>query len=714
MHSGDSASVLPPHSLGPEMLRALREQTAGIALGPRRRRADQRPVRDLRRPPLRDRGQPARVADGPVRLEGGRRAAREDGLPADAGRADRRPRAARRRSAWGGRSTTSRSRRRCCPFDRFTERRRHPRAGDALDRRGHGHRPRLPDRVRQGAGRRGRGAAAPRDGLPHRDRLRQGGGPRDRRPAARPRLRDRRHGRHGAGDPRDGRARARRSPRSARATRTSSTGSSRARSTSSSTRRPARARAPTAGRSAARRRSTACRASPRSPAASPRRARSPGRGRPGAADVLSLQELHGSARDAPGRTTRPMPAEDAPGEGRRAPSAAPAADAARCSTASSARSSSCCPAETAHRAHLRGAARRAGAGAAAGARRGARSRPGDPALRDRGPRPHVPDAGRPRRRVRQGRRRLPAARRARVRLRRGRDGHPAPAARQPEAAALPAEGRPRAGQPPRLQQPGDGGGARSGSRAGATARRGRRRRQRRAQQDDARRRGRPTTTSRRRARSRRTPTTSSSTSARRTRPACATSRPSSGCARCSTASARRSAAKPLLLKIAPDLADEDVDAVADLALELELDGIIATNTTIDRAGPRDAGRRDRRRSGPAGCPARRSPRGHSDILRRLRARVGDRLLLVAAGGIEDAGDAWARIEAGATLVQLYTGFVYGGPTAPATSRAVSPRSPAATDTPAFRTPWAAPAYPRKRAANRRIDRQAGCTRLDLK
>jgi dihydroorotate dehydrogenase len=117
---------------------------------------------------------------------------------------------------------------------------------------------------------------------------------------------------------------------------------------------------------------------------------------------------------------------------------------------------------------------------------------------------------------------------------------------------------------------------------------------------------------------------------------------------------------PLLVKIAPDLADADVDAVADLALELGLDGIIATNTTTARAGlvtPDDtvaalgAG-------GLSGAPIR--PRALA-VLRRLRARVGARILLVAVGGIETADDAWERIRAGATLVQAYTGFIYGGP-----------------------------------------------------
>ena len=117
---------------------------------------------------------------------------------------------------------------------------------------------------------------------------------------------------------------------------------------------------------------------------------------------------------------------------------------------------------------------------------------------------------------------------------------------------------------------------------------------------------------------------------------------------------------PLLVKIAPDLADDDIDAVADLALELALDGIIATNTTIARTNlttdptPFGAG-------GLSGAPLKARS---LEVLRRLRARVGTKLLLVAVGGIETADDAWDRICAGATLVQSYTGFIYGGPAWP--------------------------------------------------
>jgi dihydroorotate dehydrogenase len=119
-------------------------------------------------------------------------------------------------------------------------------------------------------------------------------------------------------------------------------------------------------------------------------------------------------------------------------------------------------------------------------------------------------------------------------------------------------------------------------------------------------------------------------------------------------------AVPLLVKIAPDLADEDIDAVADLAVELGLDGIIATNTTIGRDGLRS----DPAEVTAAGAGGLSGPplRDRSlAVLRRLKARAGDRLVLIGAGGIETADDARHRLEAGATLVQAYTGFVYGGP-----------------------------------------------------
>jgi len=116
---------------------------------------------------------------------------------------------------------------------------------------------------------------------------------------------------------------------------------------------------------------------------------------------------------------------------------------------------------------------------------------------------------------------------------------------------------------------------------------------------------------------------------------------------------------PLLVKLAPDLEDAEIEAIADLALERRLAGIVATNTTVDHSVlPPGATEALPHGGGVSGEPLR--PRALT-VLRLLHARVGGRIALVAAGGIADADDAWERILAGATLLQAYTGFVYGGP-----------------------------------------------------
>ncbi|AQA22016.1 dihydroorotate dehydrogenase [Rhodococcus sp. MTM3W5.2] len=117
---------------------------------------------------------------------------------------------------------------------------------------------------------------------------------------------------------------------------------------------------------------------------------------------------------------------------------------------------------------------------------------------------------------------------------------------------------------------------------------------------------------------------------------------------------------PVLVKIAPDLSDEDVDAVADLAVELGLAGIVATNTTISRSGLRTP-ESDVSAIGAGGLSGPPVADRSLEVLRRLYLRVGDRLALISVGGIETADQAWERILAGASLVQGYTGFIYGGP-----------------------------------------------------
>ncbi len=121
---------------------------------------------------------------------------------------------------------------------------------------------------------------------------------------------------------------------------------------------------------------------------------------------------------------------------------------------------------------------------------------------------------------------------------------------------------------------------------------------------------------------------------------------------------------PLLVKIAPDLEDDAIDAIARLAYQEGLAGVIAVNTSQDRLGLADrilgaTGRPLSQESGGlSGRPLR--PRALA-VLRRLRAMAGPSLPLIGVGGIDSAESAWERISAGACLVQVYTGWIYEGP-----------------------------------------------------
>ena len=117
---------------------------------------------------------------------------------------------------------------------------------------------------------------------------------------------------------------------------------------------------------------------------------------------------------------------------------------------------------------------------------------------------------------------------------------------------------------------------------------------------------------------------------------------------------------PLLVKIAPDLSDEDIDDVARLALDLNLDGIIATNTTIARTGLSSSADKVAAcgAGGLSGAPLKQRS---LEVLARLKAATGGRLALVSVGGVETAQDVQQRLDAGATLVQGYTAFLYEGP-----------------------------------------------------
>lgn len=116
---------------------------------------------------------------------------------------------------------------------------------------------------------------------------------------------------------------------------------------------------------------------------------------------------------------------------------------------------------------------------------------------------------------------------------------------------------------------------------------------------------------------------------------------------------------PLLVKIAPDLADDDVGAVADLAAAVGLDGIVATNTAIARDGLRSTAE-NVAAAGAGGLSGPPLAARSLEVLRLLRSRSGPGLVLIGVGGITGVQDARDRLDAGADLLQAYTAFVYEG------------------------------------------------------
>ena len=115
--------------------------------------------------------------------------------------------------------------------------------------------------------------------------------------------------------------------------------------------------------------------------------------------------------------------------------------------------------------------------------------------------------------------------------------------------------------------------------------------------------------------------------------------------------------KPMLVKIAPDLDDAEIDSVAGVLTETGIDGVIATNTTVSRSEVQGLPHAEQE-GGLSGKPLY----GHSTyVLRRLRAHLPKTLPVIGVGGILSGADAAGKIAAGATLVQMYTGLIYRGP-----------------------------------------------------
>lgn len=118
--------------------------------------------------------------------------------------------------------------------------------------------------------------------------------------------------------------------------------------------------------------------------------------------------------------------------------------------------------------------------------------------------------------------------------------------------------------------------------------------------------------------------------------------------------------KPVLLKIAPDLSNEQLDDVIEIVKVTKTDGIIATNTTISREGLK-TDKSTLESIGSGGLSGKPLTRRSTDVIRYLRAGFGPGFPIIGVGGIMNASDALEKLTAGADLVQLYTGFIYEGP-----------------------------------------------------
>lgn len=119
----------------------------------------------------------------------------------------------------------------------------------------------------------------------------------------------------------------------------------------------------------------------------------------------------------------------------------------------------------------------------------------------------------------------------------------------------------------------------------------------------------------------------------------------------------KAVARPILLKISPDMSFPQLDELVDLCVEIRLDGIVATNTTLDREGLK-TGYRSHESGGLSGKPLKKRS---TEIISRIRDRAKGELPIIGCGGIFNEEDAREKFDAGASLIQVWTGFVYEGP-----------------------------------------------------
>ncbi|WP_257667111.1 quinone-dependent dihydroorotate dehydrogenase [Parapedobacter tibetensis] len=121
---------------------------------------------------------------------------------------------------------------------------------------------------------------------------------------------------------------------------------------------------------------------------------------------------------------------------------------------------------------------------------------------------------------------------------------------------------------------------------------------------------------------------------------------------------KQGVSRPILLKIAPDLTNSQLDDIVEIVQETGIAGVIATNTTISREGLKDSRHLISQTGGLSGAPLTKRA---TEVIRYLATKSDHGFPIIGVGGIHSAEDALAKLEAGAALVQLYTGFIYEGP-----------------------------------------------------
>lgn len=123
---------------------------------------------------------------------------------------------------------------------------------------------------------------------------------------------------------------------------------------------------------------------------------------------------------------------------------------------------------------------------------------------------------------------------------------------------------------------------------------------------------------------------------------------------------KREKRKPVLLKIAPDLSNSQLDDIVDIVLETKIDGIIATNTTIVRDNLKTS-KHELEKIGAGGVSGKSLSRRSTEVIRYLNEKSAGAFPIIGVGGIHSAEDAMEKLKAGASLIQIYTGFIYEGP-----------------------------------------------------